>query len=123
MGAADRSLGTGTDGPEPLTMKPEQIYQELCNVAEKLGVTVSEQSFRATGIPVRSGFCLIKGVMHCIIDKNIALSKKAGLLAQVLAGLPHENLYMVPAVRDFISRSGKGPQVGQSETAATETDP
>ena len=103
-------------------MKPEQIYQELRHVAEKLGVTVSEQSFRTTGITVRSGFCLIKGAMHCIIDKNIALPKKAILLAQVLAELPHENLYVVPAVRDFIAEAGKGLRPGLPGTAANDTD-
>jgi hypothetical protein len=65
-------------------MKPEQLYQELKDLAEKLDVTVSEQSFRASGIPVKSGFCLIKGKMHCIIDKNISLHKKTTILAQSL---------------------------------------
>ena len=88
-------------------MKPEQIYQELKDLAEKLGVTVSEQSFRASGIPVKSGFCLVKGAMHCIIDKNISLHKKANVLAQALHDLPHENLYVMPTVRDFIQKSGE----------------
>jgi hypothetical protein len=85
-------------------MNPEQIYHELKDLAEKLDVTVSEQSFRSSGIPVKSGFCLIKERMHCIIDKNISLKKKSTVLAQTLAALPHENLYVVPAVRDFIKK-------------------
>jgi hypothetical protein len=88
-------------------MKPEQIYQELKDLAEKLDVTVSEQSFRASGIPVKSGFCLIKGKMHCIIDKNITLQKKTVVLAQSLFELPHENLFVVPAVRDLIQKYGR----------------
>ncbi len=88
-------------------MKPEQIYQELKDLAEKLDVTVSEQSFRASGIPVKSGFCLIKGKMHCIIDKHLTSHKKAVILAQSLFGLPHENLFMVPAVRDHIRKYGR----------------
>jgi len=88
-------------------MKPEQIYQELKDLAEKLGVTVSEQSFRASGIPVKSGFCLIKGEMHCIIDKNITLHKKTVILAESLFELPHENLFVVPAVRDLIQKYGR----------------
>ena len=88
-------------------MKPDQIYQELKDLAEKLGVTVSEQSFRASGIPVKSGFCLIKGEMHCIIDKNITLYKKTKVLAQSISDLPHENLFVVPAVRDVIQKYGK----------------
>lgn len=88
-------------------MRPEQIYQELKDLAEKLGVTVSEQSFRASGIPVKSGFCLIKGKMHCIIDKNITLHRKTTILAQSLFDLPHENMFIVPAVRDIIQKYGR----------------
>ena len=93
-------------------MKPEQIYQELKDLAEKLGVTVSEQSFRASGLPVKSGFCLIKGKMHCIIDKNITLHNKTTILAQSLFELPHENLFVVPAVRDLIQKSGRKDNSG-----------
>ena len=92
-------------------MNPEQIYQELKDLAEKLGVTVSEQSFRASGIKVKSGFCLIKGDKHCIIDKNISLHKKTKVLARSLSDLPHENLYVVPAVRDIIQKFGRKKQV------------
>ncbi|MBC2713372.1 MAG: hypothetical protein HGJ94_20955 [Desulfosarcina sp.] len=93
-------------------MKPDQIYQELKDLAEKLDVTVSEQSFRASGIPVKSGFCLIKGKMHCIIDKNITLHKKAKFLAQSIFDLPHENLFVVPAVRDIIQKYGQKKNSG-----------
>ncbi|WP_319409896.1 hypothetical protein [uncultured Desulfosarcina sp.] len=88
-------------------MRPEQIYQELKDLAEKLGVTVSEQNFRASGIPVKSGFCLIKGKMNCIIDKNISLHKKTTILAQSLCDLPHEKMFVVPAVRDIIQKCGR----------------
>jgi hypothetical protein len=86
-------------------MKPDKLYQELKDLAEKLGVTVKEQSFRATGIQVKSGFCLIKGEMHCIIDKNISQVKKANVLAKSLHDLPLENVFIIPAVRDFIRKS------------------
>jgi hypothetical protein len=88
-------------------MKPEQIYQALKDLSEKLDVRVSEQNFRTTGIPVKSGFCLIKGEMHCIVDKNISLFKKINVLAQSISELPHENLYVVPAVRDIIKKNAR----------------
>lgn len=87
-------------------MKPEQIYQELKDLAEKLGVTVNEQSFTSAGIPVKSGFCLIKGKMHCIIDKKIPVRKKIEVLARSIFHLPHESHYVVPAVRDVIKKFG-----------------
>ncbi len=92
-------------------MKPEQIYQELKDLAEKLGVTVSEQNFRTSGIPVKSGFCIVKGTMHCILDKHISLNKKSTVLAQVLHDLPHESLYIVPAVREYIQKAGLKPKI------------
>ena len=88
-------------------MKAEQIYQDLKDLAEKLDVTVSEQSFRTSGIPVKSGFCLIKGKMHCIIDKNISLHKKTKVLARSIVDLPHENVFVVPAVREIIQKHGQ----------------
>jgi hypothetical protein len=100
-------------------MQPEKIYQELCDLAEKLGVSVSEQSFRGSGFAVKSGFCRIKGAMHCIIDKHIALKEKIAVLAQALYDLPHENLFVVPAVRDVILKFGK--QQGETGTGQTDT--
>jgi hypothetical protein len=88
-------------------MKPEQIYQDLKDLAEKLSVTVSEQSFRASGIPVKSGFCLIKGKMHCIIDRNISLQNKIKVLAKSIADLHHENIYVMPEVRELINKYSK----------------
>lgn len=92
---------------EVMHMKPEQLYQELKDLAEKLGVTVSEQSFRAAGIPVKSGFCRIRGEMHCIIDKKIPLRKKTEVLARSVCRLPHENVYVVPAVRDLLQKQAQ----------------
>ena len=97
-------------------MKPEQIYQELKDLAEKLGITVSEQSFRASGITVKSGSCLIKGKLHCIIDRNLGVTKKTQVLARALSELPHEKVYVIPAVRDIIEKYGK--RTGRAPSAS-----
>ena len=85
-------------------MKPEQIYEELKNTAEKMGVAVEEHNFRPTGIPVRSGACVIHGKQFVIIDKHKSLSKKIRILASSLANLPHEEVFAVPAVRELLNR-------------------
>ncbi len=85
-------------------MKPEQIYQELKDLAEKLEITVSEQNFRNTGIKVKSGACNVKGKNMFIMDKHKSIHKKIDLLATHLAQLPLENLYIVPAVREMLDR-------------------
>jgi hypothetical protein len=85
-------------------MKPEKIYRELKELAEKLGLQVSEQNFRKTGIHVRSGMCKVKDQDHCLIDKHLKLKQKVEVLAECIVELPHESVYVVPAVRDFLEQ-------------------
>jgi len=91
-------------------MKPEQIFVELKNLSEKLNITVSEQSFRKTGIKVKSGFCIVKGKNYFIVDKDLSIHKKNELIAEYLSTLDHDNIYLVPAVRDFINMNKNDKQ-------------
>ena len=85
-------------------MKPEQIYQELKDLVEKLGINVSEQNLRKTGISVKSGICKVKGKQIFIIDKHKSIHKKNVILTSFLKEMPHEDIYVVPAVRELISK-------------------
>jgi hypothetical protein len=85
-------------------MKPEQIYQELKDLAEKLAVTVSEQNLRTAGIKVKSGLCKVKGKDMFIMDKHQSIYKKIRILAAQLARMPHENVYIMPAVRETLNK-------------------
>jgi len=88
-------------------MKPVQLYQDMKDIAEKLGVTISEQNFRNTGIKVESGLCKIKGRKLFIIDKKRSIHKKNEILASFLSKMPHEDVYVIPAVRDLINKYSK----------------
>jgi hypothetical protein len=90
--------------PVDYIMKPEQTYQDLKELAEKLGVRVSEQNLRSTGIKVKSGFCKVKGNNILIMDKRLPLQDKNEVLASCLSKLPHEDIFMVPALRDFLDK-------------------
>lgn len=83
-------------------MKPEQISQHLKELAEKLGIKVSEQNFTGSPIPVKSGYCKVKDQDWFILDKNLPLNKKNRILASFLNRFPTENLYVVPKVREFL---------------------
>ena len=85
-------------------MKPEQLYQELKDLAEKLSVTVSEQNLRTAGIKVKSGLCTVKGADMFIMDKHKSVHHKIRILASQLAQMPHENVYVVPAVREVLDK-------------------
>jgi hypothetical protein len=85
-------------------MKPEQLYQNLKDVAEKLGITVSDQNLKTAGIAVQSGFCTVKGQKRFVMDKHLSVYRKNRLLAEFLGQLPIDAIYLVPAVREFIER-------------------
>ncbi|MFZ0613606.1 MAG: hypothetical protein WAM73_15310 [Desulfobacterales bacterium] len=85
-------------------MGPEALFSELKQLAEKLQVTVSEQNLKNTGIKVKSGFCIVKGQKHFILDKHKPLHKRTKLLAQCLSQMAHEDIYVMPAVRDLLNK-------------------
>ncbi len=85
-------------------MKPEQIYQELIDLAEKLEITVSEQNLRKTGVKAKSGLCKVKGKYLFIMDKHKSIHKKTKILSSHLASMPHEDVYIIPAVRELLDR-------------------
>ena len=88
-------------------MKPDQIYQALKELAEKLQVTVSEQNLRVTGVSAQSGLCKIKGKYVFVMDKHKPVSKKVDLLAECLSRMDHEDIYVVPAVRERLDLHAK----------------
>ena len=85
-------------------MKPEKMFQELVMLAEKLGITVSEQNFRQTGVKARGGLCKVKGHMRFIVDKHKSFYEKNEILAACLSQMTHEDIYLVPAVREFLNK-------------------
>jgi hypothetical protein len=87
-------------------MKPEQIYQELKDLAEKFEISVSEQNLRTTGIKVKSGLCKVKGKNLFVMDKHKSIHKKIDILASYLTEFPHEDLYIIPAIREILEKKG-----------------
>ena len=85
-------------------MKPEQIYQELKDLAEKLEINVSEQNLKTAGIKVKSGLCKVKGKNMFIMDKHKSIHKKIKILASQLSEFPCENVFIVPAVRELLEK-------------------
>lgn len=94
-------MGKGKLGPKAL--EPDQLYRHLKELAEKMNITVAEQSFRNVGIHVKSGLCKIKGEDYFIMNKDLSIRKKIELLADCLSQLPHEEIYVLPVIRDLFS--------------------
>ena len=101
-------------------MKPDQIYQSLLELAEKLDIEVSEQNFKPSGIRVTSGLCRIKGKTVYIMDKHKPLKSKVKLLAAELARQPHEDIFIVPVLRDLLAEYK--PQKSEAGEPATHSN-
>jgi len=99
-------------------MKPEQLYQNLTEIAEKLNVKVSEKNFRKTGINIQSGFCRVKNKNLFMIDKHMHVFKKNIILANFLSKMPLENIYIMPVVRDFVNKYRKTEKTEREESFA-----
>ncbi len=87
-------------------MKPNQIYNELIEVAEKFDISVSEQNLQKSNIKATSGFCIVKGQKRFIIDSQLNIHRKIDLLASFLSTLPHESIYLMPALREVLFKYG-----------------
>jgi hypothetical protein len=85
-------------------MKPDQFYQELIDLAERMQITVSEQNLKVSGIKVRSGLCTVKGQKLFVMDKHKSVHKKIKILATQLAQIPHDEIYIIPAVRELLEK-------------------
>jgi len=85
-------------------MTPDQLYQELKELAEKLGVSVLEHNFRKTGIKVRSGLCKVKGKKLFIMDKHRSITDKNEILLSCINKMPHEDIYVVPYLREMLKK-------------------
>ena len=85
-------------------MKPDQLYQELKDLAERMQVSVLEQNLKTSGLKVRSGLCTVKGQKLFIMDKHKSVHKKIKILAAQLARIPHEDMYIIPAVRELLEK-------------------
>lgn len=86
-------------------MKPELIYRGLKDLADRLGIVVSEKRLSAENRKVRSGLCKIKGQWVMILDKQLSIHNKCAILASCLIDMPNEDVFVIPAVREYLDRN------------------
>ena len=104
-------------------MNADRLYQELKDLSERLGIEVSEQNFRATGIKARSGYCVVKGKPVYLIDKNKRLQHRIQVISEFLAEKITEDDFMVPTVREHLARyKPKKPMENQPQLFPSHSD-
>ena len=78
-------------------MTHEQILKELEDLAEKSSITLRYEKGDFDG-----GFCILKDERIIVINKRLVTPKRASVLAQGLAEVGIEEVYLKPAVREYI---------------------
>ena len=78
-------------------MTHDHILKELEDLSEKSSLTLRYEKGDFDG-----GYCILKDERIIVINKRLAIQKRASVLAQALAEVGIEEMYLKPAVREFI---------------------
>ncbi len=78
-------------------LKTEALIAELEDAASQLGLKVIYEKGDFSG-----GYCILKEEKLIVINKKFDLRHRASTLAKSLSEVGIENLFLKPAVRDFI---------------------
>lgn len=78
-------------------MKYEELITDLEQVALQLGITVRYEKGDFEG-----GFCVLKESRVVLVNKRIFPARKASVMALALHEIGLENVFIKPAVREYI---------------------
>ena len=78
-------------------MKHEDLINELQEIARQLGVTVRFEKGDFEG-----GYCILKTERVMLVNRRLQPARKAVVLALALHEIGLENVFIKPAVREFI---------------------
>ena len=78
-------------------MKPDKILQELEDIAEILNIKIIQEKGNFKG-----GYCLLEKEKIIVINKLKPVEQRVLALAQAFSLLDTSQIYMKPAIREFI---------------------
>ena len=78
-------------------MTHEQILSELEHLALNCRIIIRYEKGDFDG-----GYCVLKAERLIVINKRLALPRRASVLAQGLAEVGIDEMYLKPAVREYI---------------------
>ena len=82
----------------------ESILSQLEELADSLQVKVRYEQLKKEGAFFPGGLCRVKGEKILIINSRASMEDKIETLAKALVGFDLSNVYMRPALRDFLSK-------------------
>ena len=78
-------------------MSPEQLLRELLELASRSGIGIRFEKGDFDG-----GYCILKEERLIVVNKKLAPARKASVVAQAIAEVGVDEVYLKPAVREFI---------------------
>lgn len=78
-------------------MKHEDLILELEQLAGQLGVVIRYEKGDFDG-----GYCILKTERILVVNKRLSPNRKASVLALGMNAIGLENVYLKPALREFI---------------------
>ena len=78
-------------------MKHEILIQELQDVATQLGVTIRFERGDFEG-----GYCILRDQKILLVNRRLFPARKASVLAMAMHEIGLEDMYLKPAVREYI---------------------
>ncbi len=82
-------------------MKPDALFEGLKELARQIGVNVRSETGKFTG-----GYCVLHNKRLIVINKRMPTESKVAVLAKSIAQFPLDDIYIKPALRDFIEDEG-----------------
>lgn len=101
-------------------MEDERLLSLLEGLAEQLGVPVSYADLSTEEFAGQGGGCVVRGGRRVIIEQTLATREKTRLLAEGLAEMDLESVFLLPAVREALAlarhrvRGSSEPQAGSA---------
>src|SRR2546421_6898453 len=88
---------------EQTTSRVQKLIDELCEAAERVGLTVRrEKILREVGYRARGGACRLREKDLIILDRDMAANDQLEILAEALRDHDLESLYLSPAARAVV---------------------
>lgn len=93
------------------SVKPETLYQQLVELAERLGLPIILDKG-----PFSGGACILDGDELIVLNKSTPFEQRTRLLAEALASRDLGEIYLKPALRELLERQvppeafGMGPE-------------
>ena len=78
-------------------MDQNELIAELGSLATQLGIKVRYEKGDFEG-----GYCILKSERTVVINKKLPPSKRLSVLARGISEMGLDNIFVKPAVRDFI---------------------